>query len=118
MTHVVTERCVSCRYTDCATICPVSCFYEVTEPHMLVIDPDACIDCGLCIAKCPVHAIYPMEEVPAPYQPWTEKNRALWKQGKNLPGGIGSLPGALTLAQVQEREKERGLQVPEPKSFW
>jgi len=42
MTHVVTERCVDCRYTDCARVCPVDCFYEVQNPHMLVINPDEC----------------------------------------------------------------------------
>jgi ferredoxin len=119
LTHVVTERCVNCRYTDCATICPVSCFYEVKDPAMLVIDPDACIDCMLCVAKCPVHAIYPLDELPAAYDVWKQKNRDLYQTGTNLQtGGMGPLPGALTLEQVQAREKERGLVVPEPKSFW
>ena len=118
MTHVVTARCIDCRYTDCATICPVSCFYEVKGPAMLVIDPDACIDCELCVEKCPVHAIYSDEELPADYAEWKDKNRALWSGGKNLDGGVGPLPGALTLAQVQAKEKAAGLDVAEPKSFW
>ena len=41
MTHVVTGRCVDCRYTDCCTVCPVECFYETKDPAMLVIDPAA-----------------------------------------------------------------------------
>ena len=49
MTHVVTGRCVDCRYTDCCTVCPVECFYETKDPAMLVIDPDTCIDCELCV---------------------------------------------------------------------
>ena len=44
MTHVVTERCVDCRYTYCVVECPVTCFWEIKDPHMLVIDPDTCID--------------------------------------------------------------------------
>ncbi|MFN9916069.1 MAG: ferredoxin, partial [Pirellulaceae bacterium] len=28
MTHVVTQPCVGCRYTDCVVVCPVECFYE------------------------------------------------------------------------------------------
>jgi hypothetical protein len=72
----------------------------------------------LCVPQCPVHAIYPLDEVPPPYQAWVQKNRELWKQGQNLTGGIGPLPGALDLAAIQAREKARGLKVLEPKSFW
>ena len=25
MTHVVTESCIKCRYTDCVDVCPVDC---------------------------------------------------------------------------------------------
>ena len=46
MTHVVTEACIKCKYTDCVDVCPVDCFRE--GPNMLVIDPDECIDCTLC----------------------------------------------------------------------
>ena len=51
MTHVVTARCVDCRYTYCVVECPVSCFYEVKDPHMLVIDPGTCIDCEACVPE-------------------------------------------------------------------
>ena len=40
MTHVVTGRCVDCRYTDCCTVCPVDCFWETKDPALLVIDPE------------------------------------------------------------------------------
>ncbi|MEO7577038.1 MAG: DUF3470 domain-containing protein, partial [Massilia sp.] len=26
-------------------------------PNFLVIDPEVCIDCGVCVAECPVEAI-------------------------------------------------------------
>ncbi len=63
MTHVVTEACIKCKYTDCVDVCPVDCFRE--GPNMLVIDPDECIDCAVCIPECPVNAIYAEEDVPA-----------------------------------------------------
>ncbi len=63
MTYVVTENCIRCKYTDCVDVCPVDCFRA--GPNMLVIDPDECIDCGVCIPECPVNAIYAEEEVPA-----------------------------------------------------
>lgn len=55
MTYVVTDKCVKCKYTDCAEVCPVDCFYE--GEHMLVINPEECIDCGVCVPECPVEAI-------------------------------------------------------------
>jgi ferredoxin len=55
MTHVVTEACIRCKYTDCVAVCPVDCFHE--GPNFLVIDPAGCIDCGVCIPECPVEAI-------------------------------------------------------------
>ena len=63
MTHVVSEACIKCKYTDCVDVCPVDCFRE--GPNMLVIDPDECIDCAVCIPECPVNAIYAEEDVPA-----------------------------------------------------
>ena len=55
MTHVVTDKCVKCKYTDCVEVCPVDCFYE--GELMLVINPDECIDCGVCVSECPIDAI-------------------------------------------------------------
>ena len=55
MTHVVTEACIRCKYTDCVAVCPVECFHE--GENFLAIDPAVCIDCGVCIPECPVEAI-------------------------------------------------------------
>ena len=40
---------------DCVDVCPVDCFYE--GENMLVINPNECIDCGVCEPECPVDAI-------------------------------------------------------------
>jgi len=63
MTHVVTEACIHCKYTDCVSVCPVECFHE--GPNFLVIDPEVCIDCGVCIPECPVEAIVEAKDLPA-----------------------------------------------------
>ncbi|KQS71092.1 ferredoxin [Methylobacterium sp. Leaf361] len=55
MTYVVTENCIRCKYTDCVEVCPVDCFY--VGETMLVINPDECIDCGVCEPECPADAI-------------------------------------------------------------
>ena len=72
MTFVVTEPCIKCKYTDCVSVCPVACFKE--GANMLVIDPEECIDCGVCVDECPVTAIYPEEEVPDKWQDFIELN--------------------------------------------
>src|SRR5688500_20372761 len=61
MTYVVTESCIKCKYTDCVDVCPVDCFRE--GPNKLVIDPDECIDCTLCVPECPVEAIFAEDDV-------------------------------------------------------
>jgi ferredoxin len=56
MTYVVTDNCIKCKYMDCVEVCPVDCFYE--GENMLVINPDECIDCGVCEPECPAEAIF------------------------------------------------------------
>ena len=60
MTYVVTEACIKCKYMDCVEVCPVDCFYE--GENMLVINPNECIDCGVCEPECPAEAIMPDTE--------------------------------------------------------
>ncbi len=78
MTHVVTESCIRCKYTDCVDVCPVDCFRE--GPNMLVIDPDECIDCAVCIPECPVNAIYAEEDVPSNQMAFIKLNVELSQQ--------------------------------------
>ena len=77
MTHVVTESCIKCKHTDCVDVCPVDCFKE--GPNFLVIDPDECIDCAVCIPECPVNAIYAEEDLPAGQEAFTALNAELAK---------------------------------------
>ncbi len=62
MTYVVTENCIKCKFTDCVDVCPVDCFHE--GPNFLVIDPEECIDCTLCVPECPAEAIFAEDDVP------------------------------------------------------
>ncbi len=70
MTYVVTENCIRCKYMDCVEVCPVDCFY--VGETMLVINPDECIDCGVCEPECPAEAILPDTE--PGLQRWLELN--------------------------------------------
>ena len=78
MTYVVTESCIKCKYTDCVAVCPVDCFHE--GPNFLVINPEECIDCHLCVDECPVKAIYPEDELPDNQLAFKELNAILAKE--------------------------------------
>lgn len=59
MAFVITEKCLGERYAACVDVCPVECIHPVEhqgKPFM-VIDPDVCIDCGVCLPECPITAI-------------------------------------------------------------
>ncbi len=72
MPHIVTDKCVACKFTDCVVVCPVACFYELAE--QLVIHPEECIDCMACVDECPVHAIYAEGDLPPEFQKDIEFN--------------------------------------------
>lgn len=59
MPYVITQKCLGEQYAACVDVCPVDCIHPVEhqgQPYM-VIDPDVCIDCSLCLAECPIGAI-------------------------------------------------------------
>jgi ferredoxin len=100
MTYIVTEHCLKCKYTDCAEVCPVEAFHE--GPEMLYINPSTCIDCNLCVAECPVEAIYSEEELPKKYENWTKINADECEKYPTIAEKKAALPGALTLEQWKE----------------
>jgi ferredoxin len=75
MTFVVTESCIRCKFTDCVEVCPVDCFYE--GPNFLAINPQECIDCGLCEPECPVKAIFSEDDLPDDQRDFLEINERL-----------------------------------------
>ena len=89
MTFVVTESCIKCKYTDCVEVCPVDCFYE--GENMLTINPDECIDCGVCEPECPVDAIKPESEE---LIKWVEVNREYAAKWPNITTKKDALPEA------------------------
>jgi len=92
MAYVVTENCIRCKYTDCVDVCPVDCFRE--GPNFLVIDPDECIDCTLCVAECPAEAIFAEDDVPADQQHFIALNAELAKVWKPIVERKDPLPDA------------------------
>lgn len=92
MTHVVTEACIRCKYTDCVDVCPVDCFKEGL--NFLVIAPDECIDCAVCIPECPVNAIYAEEDLPAGQVSFLALNAELAKAWSTISKRKAALPDA------------------------
>lgn len=107
MTYVVTENCIRCKYTDCVDVCPVDCFRE--GPNFLVIDPEECIDCTLCVAECPAEAIFAEDDVPANQQDYIALNAELslvWQpivERKDPPADADSWRGVKDKLQYLER---------------
>jgi ferredoxin len=47
---------------------------------MLVIDPEECIDCNLCVPECPIDAIVPEDELTPEQMPMLKLNAELAAQ--------------------------------------
>ena len=62
MTYIIAEPCIDIKDLSCVDVCPVDCIHQADR--ILVIDPEECIDCGLCEPECPVTAIFADSDVP------------------------------------------------------
>jgi ferredoxin len=101
MTYVVTENCIRCKYTDCVDVCPVDCFHE--GEHFLVIDPEACIDCGVCEAECPVEAIVEESKLRPDQMPLLAINAERSKTWPVIHRAKSPLPDAEEWAQRSDK---------------
>ena len=71
MAFVITRLCRDCVDQSCVPVCPVDCILEFRGedpqrefPNQLYINPEECIDCGICAPECPWEAIFEGEDVP------------------------------------------------------
>ena len=103
MTHVVCDSCINCRYTDCVDVCPVDCFHK--GPNFLVIDPDECIDCALCVPECPVDAIFAEDDLSESDRKFLEINATLANSGKwpVLTNKIDACEGADKFSSITDK---------------
>ena len=99
MTFVVTDICIKCKYTDCVEVCPVDCFYE--GENMLVINPDECIDCGVCEPECPIEAILPDTDDYG--EKFVELNRKYAEAWPNITVQKDALPEADQFKKVKDK---------------
>lgn len=105
MPHIVTNKCVKCKFTDCVEVCPVACFYEMD--NQVVIHPEDCIDCAACVGECPVEAIYAEGDLPAQFKADIEFNSVQARQIKDS-GKEAIVKRKEPLPTAAERKKELG----------
>jgi ferredoxin len=72
---------------------------------MLVIDPDECIDCTLCVPECPVEAIFAEDDVPDAQAAFIAKNRELAAKWKPIIERKPAPADADEWAKVKEKKQ-------------
>ena len=72
---------------------------------MLAIDPDECIDCTLCVAECPVEAIFAEDDVPPAQREFIAINAELCKSWPTIVERKPGPPDADEWAQVKEKKQ-------------
>jgi len=85
---VIAAPCIDVKDRTCLDACPVDCIYE--GGRTLYIQPEECIDCGLCETVCPVDAIHADDRLPAELTSWIAVNREFFGPevtGWGRPGG-------------------------------
>jgi ferredoxin len=70
---------------------------------MLVIDPDECIDCAVCIPECPVNAIYADVDLPQKQLHFTDLNAELSKSLPSITGKKEAPPDADAWKDVTDK---------------
>lgn len=108
MTYLVTDNCIHCKHTDCVSVCPVDCFYEAE--NFLAINPEECIDCGVCEPECPVDAIVQDGALtPQEAEKWEDINRKVAQTGPNIVDVKDPYPGAETWNGYPNKYEELGI---------
>ena len=88
MPHYIAEPCIGTKDTACVAVCPVDSIHPTKEEEdfeteeMLYIDPDTCIDCGLCVDECPVGAIFSEDDLPEEWQSFIKRNASYYATKK------------------------------------
>jgi ferredoxin len=70
---------------------------------MLTIDPEECIDCGVCVDECPVTAIFSEDEVPEKWESYIELNARLAAEWPVIEEGKSPLDSADEFKDVEDK---------------
>ena len=98
MAYVIASACIDVKDGDCQTACPVECIYE--GGRTMYIQPDECINCGLCLSVCPVQAIFDEADLPSHEARFREINAEFF--GPEVTGW--GRPGGASPAYVTDKD--------------
>ncbi|MDH3520832.1 MAG: 4Fe-4S dicluster domain-containing protein, partial [Myxococcales bacterium] len=110
---VITKLCIDCVDMACVEVCPVDCIYGYngsdakTFPNQLYIDPEECINCGVCEPECPWEAIFEDEQVPEVFKEDIARNAKILEAKDDF-----SVP------EVVEKSKPTPEQIEQNKAKW
>ena len=114
MAWVITRMCRDCVDMACVEVCPVDCIVQHKDKasangyeNQLYIDPEECINCGVCEPECPWEAIFEDEQVPDVFTDDTPLNAKILDAKDDF-----SVP------DVEEKEKPSQEQIDENKAKW
>jgi ferredoxin len=113
MAWVITRLCRDCVDQSCVEVCPVDCIYQYdgedkeTFPNQLFIDPEECINCGVCEPECPWEAIFEDEQVPE-----------VLNGDIALNAQIVDAKGDFSVPEVEEKNKPTPQQIADNKVKW
>ena len=113
MTWVITRLCRDCVDQSCVEVCPVDCIYAYQGsdaerfPNQLYIDPEECINCGVCEPECPWEAIFEDEQVPDVFHDDVALNARMLEAKDQF-----------TVPEVTEKQKPTPEQIEENKTKW
>ena len=88
MTYVICEPCIDEKDASCVDVCPCDSIRPNPDDeakdfegvNQLFIDPETCIECGVCEPECPVEAIYFDEDVPEEWEHYIQINAEYFEQ--------------------------------------
>ena len=113
MTWVITRMCRDCVDGACVDVCPVDCIYQYDGddkekfPNQLYIEPEECINCGVCEPECPWETIFEDEQVPSIFEADTALNAKMLEEKDSF-----SVP------EVVDMEKPSPEQIEANKQKW
>jgi len=113
MAWVITRLCRDCVDQSCVEVCPVDCIYAYdgsdsdSFPNQLYIDPEECINCGVCEPECPWEAIFEDEQVPE-----------VFRDDIGLNARCVDAKSDFSVPEVEEKEKPSPEQIDANKEKW
>ena len=80
MAYVIAQPCIGVKDASYVEVCPVDCIHSTDDDDQYFINPDECIDCGVCAEVCPVEAIFFEDDLPEQWAAYTGINAAYYKK--------------------------------------